>query len=202
MELTIKSFGKRMFQLRDYTPIPIILFILAVANPGGMSFGIGLIVVVLGELVRFYGVWHIGSISRTRTDAVGGQLISNGPFAIVRNPLYIGNLLICMGLVLFSGAVWFLPLFLCLFFFQYHPIVLWEEENLLSKFGSEYREYLERVPRWFPDLEVLLRQLASVNAQTYRLLDDEKKPDFVATLRSERNTLAAIVVLLVLFALR
>ena len=44
-----------------------------------------------GELIRLWGVHHIGAISRTRSQRLG-PLVATGPFALIRNPLYVGNI--------------------------------------------------------------------------------------------------------------
>src|SRR5204863_2475368 len=73
-----------------------------------------------------------------------------GIFSWVRNPLYIGNLLIWLGFVVGSGVLWFLPVALVLFAVEYTLIVRYEEGVLESIFGDEYVAYKRRTPRWFP----------------------------------------------------
>jgi hypothetical protein len=106
-------------------------------------------VTLLGELIRFWGVHHIGAISRTRSERLG-PLVNSGPFAIVRNPLYIGNVLLWVGFALTARLVWLAPVVLVLLGAEYHAIVRWEETLLESKRGEEYRDYVSRVPRWIP----------------------------------------------------
>jgi len=80
-----------------------------------------------------------------------GELSSEGPYSVVRNPLYIGNFL---GAVGFGFAVEqpLLGLTLGLVFILGHPAVVAQEEaNLLRIFGERYREYCSRVPRWIPE---------------------------------------------------
>jgi protein-S-isoprenylcysteine O-methyltransferase Ste14 len=48
-------------------------------------------VTAAGELIRLWGVHHIGAISRTRSQRLG-PLVATGPFALIRNPLYVGNI--------------------------------------------------------------------------------------------------------------
>ena len=56
----------------------------------------GVAVVVFAEALRLWGVHHIGVISRTRSDRLG-PLVASGPFALVRNPLYLGNIMLWVG---------------------------------------------------------------------------------------------------------
>ena len=109
----------------------------------------GAVLTAAGEGIRLWAVHHIGAISRTRSDRLG-PLIRSGPFARVRNPLYLGNILIWVGFALTARLVWMAPVVLILLAFEYHAIVGWEERLLEAKRGAEYRDYCLEVPRWIP----------------------------------------------------
>jgi protein-S-isoprenylcysteine O-methyltransferase Ste14 len=142
---------------------------------------LGVAVTLAGEGLRLWGVHHIGAISRTRADRLG-PLVSSGPFALVRNPLYLGNIAIWIGFALTAGLVWLAPVILILLGLEYHAIVRWEEQLLESRRGQDYRDYTCRVPRWFPRLSNRSALSAVSGAgQSWR-----------ATLFSERGTLLAI----------
>lgn len=178
----LEKAGEILFTLRDYTPIPIIILALLFAEPTVQSLSIGVLVTLLGEAVRTYGVAFIGSISRTRSYS-NGQLIQEGPFRLLRNPLYFGNLVLSFGLSLMP-SVWWLPLVVVgVFYVQYIPIVTWEERKLTRIFGEPYLEYCRNVPtRWFPSLSRLVK-----NGWYER--PDSWKP----ALRSERRTLTSLL---------
>jgi protein-S-isoprenylcysteine O-methyltransferase Ste14 len=116
-------------------------------------------------------------ISRTRGERVG-PLIGDGPFAYVRNPLYLANIALWVGFALCAGVVWMAPLLIVILGVAYHAIVRWEEGLLASRLGAPYLDYMTRVPRWIPR-----RRAASTppRALSWR-----------ATLFSERGTLIAI----------
>ena len=78
------------------------------------------------------------------------RLVTYGIFAWVRNPLYVGNFLIWMGFTIISGVLWFLPIAIVIFAFEYSLIVRYEEGVLESIFGAEYLAYKESTPRWIP----------------------------------------------------
>ena len=78
------------------------------------------------------------------------KLSTQGPFSIVRNPLYVFSFIGTIGFGLFSGHLVILGLLLMLHFMYYPEIVKSEEDFLLKKFGSAYEDYQRRVPRWFP----------------------------------------------------
>ena len=176
--------GEKLFQLRDFTPIPLILILLFAASPSVRSATIGMVLITFGELVRIYSVAFIGSVSRTRNLATtGGALVTTGPFAMVRNPLYVGNFFITFGVAVFGGVFWLIALTFLAFGFQYFCIVRFEERLLVQKFGREYEEYRNSVPAWIP------AHLPSLDALPW--------PDtFSPALKSERRTLAAIGVMI------
>ena len=95
------------------------------------------------------GVSAAGTVTRRRSRDVQ-RLVTYGIFAWMRNPLYVGNLLIWLGFVIGSGLLWFLPIAIVLFALEYSLIVRYEEGVLESIFGSEYVEYKRRTPRWLP----------------------------------------------------
>jgi Phospholipid methyltransferase len=106
-----------------------------------------------GEALRMWAVRHIGVISRTRSDRLG-PLVESGPFAHLRNPLYVGNIALWVGFAITAGLLWLAPIVLVLLSFEYHIIVRWEEHLLESRLGEAYRVYAARVPRWIPKMRV------------------------------------------------
>ena len=140
------------FRNRGYTPIPLAIIILTFASIKIELLPIGVILVVTGELLRLNGVRYAGG--ETRTLKVGASVLcSSGPFAYLRNPLYLGNVIIYAGMVLIAGGefVWILlPTTLTFFFLEYGLIISLEEETLRKKFNEEYGEYLSMVPRLIP----------------------------------------------------
>jgi protein-S-isoprenylcysteine O-methyltransferase Ste14 len=136
-------------------PVPFFIALLFVrageAPPSPQLTAIGVTVVVLGEAIRLWGVHHIGAISRTRTNRLG-PLVDDGPFAMVRNPLYVGNIALWVGFAVIARLVWMAPLLAILLGIEYHAIVRWEEDLLASRLGDPYRDYMTRVPRWIPTL--------------------------------------------------
>ena len=145
--------GEWLFRHRTALPLPIAGAILGLrvgeAAPSAILIAAGVAVTVAGELIRLWGVRHIGAISRTRSDRLG-PLVATGPFALIRNPLYVGNILIWVGFALSARLVWLAPLIVLLLGAEYHAIVRWEESLLVSRLGEAYRDYAARVPRWLP----------------------------------------------------
>ena len=175
--------GGWLFRHRTALPLPIAAAILAIParnDVGGLGLpGAGVAITMLGEAIRLWGVRHIGSISRTRSERLG-PLIDTGPFGYVRNPLYIGNVLLWVGFALTARLWWLAPLTLALLAAEYHAIVGWEERLLVQRIGDAYRDYMRRVPRWIPTLRALDSPRGSTSFT------------WLETLFSERGTLMAI----------
>lgn len=149
------DFRQRLFQYRSYTPVPFLVLMVFFAHPTLSSLLIGFCIVCGGEFLRLWGVAIAGSETRT-TDAVGGTfLITTGPFAYVRNPLYLGNILLYFGAGIMSNALmpWLPWAALIYFFFQYSLIVSLEEEYLVRTFKADFTQYCESVPRFVPSLK-------------------------------------------------
>jgi protein-S-isoprenylcysteine O-methyltransferase Ste14 len=126
------------------------MFILQESTP--LTLLIGFAIALIGELIRFWGVSWAGSETRT-TGGVGGTfLVISGPFAHLRNPLYVGNILLYFGLGIMSFALFpYLQVGAIIFFlFQYYFIVSEEEKYLLEKFKDDYKDYCKNVPPFFP----------------------------------------------------
>tara|TARA_B100001013_G_scaffold341066_1_gene265092 strand:+ start:125 stop:625 length:501 start_codon:yes stop_codon:yes gene_type:complete len=147
-------------------------------------FGGGLL--FLGELIRIYAVSYAGGI--TRTTKVGApSLCTSGPYALTRNPLYFGNMIIFSGVTIITGGiyVWEMFLFVFIFFtFQYGMIIALEEETLVNLFGEDYYNYKNNVPRLFPRL------------QPWKSSDNRSPTPIIKTLKTEKRTLQNIVLIL------
>jgi len=176
--------GGWLFRHRTWLPGPVALVI--VMLPGSESaspflVGAGVGITIVGELIRLWSVYHIGAISRTRSERLG-PLVASGPFALVRNPLYVANIQLWVGFAIAARMLWLAPIVVVLLALEYHAIVRWEEMLLESRLGQAYREYAARVPRWIP----------SFNRGDRGLRRARKGFSWSATLFSERGTLLAI----------
>ena len=146
---SLKSF---FFINRSYTPIPIVIALFYFSSIKILYFSIGLILIFFGEILRIYAVSYAGGKTRTRN--VGASaLCTAGPYSRTRNPLYIGNVIIYLGVVFFSGGplMWqFLFIVLVFFSTQYYFIIQLEEKKLLELFKDKYVNYQKYVPALIP----------------------------------------------------
>lgn len=126
-------------------------------------------------------IWSSGYLTKM------SNLITAGPFALCRNPLYIGSFLACVGYLVMCNnwIAWVLTVPL---FWAFHGgAVAYEEKLLVEKFGDPFREYCARVPR-------LLPRVTSVAG--------EGKFSFGQVLHNrEYNGLMGTLVIILLFAL-
>jgi protein-S-isoprenylcysteine O-methyltransferase Ste14 len=128
----------------------------ACGRPSARSVALGLPLAVAGELVRCWAVGYSGVT--TRNDVVTApKLATGGPYAYVRNPLYIGNFVTAAGFAIaFTGKNSprarraLVAGSLAAMAAVYATIVPHEEAFLRSQFGEEFERYCERVPRVAP----------------------------------------------------
>ncbi len=185
------DFRQILFKYRSYTPIPFLLVLVYVAHPTITSMLIGFCFVILGEFLRFWGVSYAGSETRTTGNVGASYLITKGPFSYVRNPLYLGNMLMYFGFGLMADSPLLALVGLFYFFFQYTMIISLEEEGLMKKFLDEYVKYFQAVPRFVPSMK---KYAGGSHPQP--------EIDMKSGFKSERRTLQAItLVTLILIVL-
>ena len=100
-------------------------------------------------------------------------LVQEGFFAHARNPLYVGNILVLLGLIVIHGSPWFLVFGSAFFLFAYLAITAAEEEFLGKKFGEQYAEYCRRVPRFFLRMAGLRASLQGMSFDWRRVIRKE-----------------------------
>lgn len=117
-------------------------------------FPLALVSVVLGFIGLWLRVWGVGLISAATMSSMTmstERLVTTGIYGLVRNPLYLGDLL------LFIGYGLFLPPLLSAAFITFHLVrtmrlIAFEESLLAERHGVVYEHYLRRVPRLWPRL--------------------------------------------------
>lgn len=117
---------------------------------------VGLMLAVLGVAVRGWAVFHC-NYAQGRKKA----LATTGPYAFMRNPLYIGNALIIAAATVASGLPWLLLISVPWAFAVYSVSIRHEETRVLDRYGDEFVSYAARVPRWIPTAESLYAGLRS-----------------------------------------
>ncbi len=113
----------------------------------------GITFILLGQLFRTSARGYKSEHSQK-----GQVLIQGGPYNLVRNPMYLGILLIGFGIVLMLFEWWVVGIFLAVFITRYILLIFKEERKLLALFPRDYPAYCRRVPRILPSLSVLLER--------------------------------------------
>lgn len=135
-----KPYADFVARLRVPAGFVLVAAFLWFSDPRGKSLALGLPVSLLGLILR---AWAAGHLEKNRALAI------SGPYARVRNPLYIGTLLVAAGFVI-AARRWELGLlFAAVFALVYLPVVELEEQHLAALFPG-FDEYRRRVPRLLP----------------------------------------------------
>jgi protein-S-isoprenylcysteine O-methyltransferase Ste14 len=185
----LKSFRENIFSFRSYTPIPFLLAMVVFAQPTAVTMTLGFAVAAAGEFIRVWGVAYAGSLTRVTGSVGAPKVIVAGPFARVRNPLYVGNVITYVGIGIMSNALfpWLVLIAAVWFGFQYYQIVVLEEGFLEKEFGSTYLEFKYNVPRFIPRLSVYVNPVQSKQLSNWK-----------EAIHSERRTFQALCLVLVI----
>ena len=175
------AIGNFLFKYRNgLFPLVFILCLFnvwpAFGNPSAECWGTlaGVAIALLGQLVRAVTI-GLAYIKRGGKDkkVYAETLVSEGIFSHCRNPLYLGNLLIIVGVGIASNSLLFVIVGLPVFFFSYAAIIAAEENFLRGKFGTEYVSYCQNVPRLIPKLAGIGATLNSMEFHWKRLIVKE-----------------------------
>ena len=153
----------------------------ALANPNRLSLLAGAGFIILGLLLRG---WACGHLTKDR------DLTTSGPYRFTRNPLYLGSLLIGVGVTAASRSWWVAGLFALNFLIFYPVAVRREKEVLQEAFPEAYREFSRAVPLFFPGCKP--NPKAPSSPFTWRLYKENK----------EYRALWAALVFMVLLSLK
>ena len=149
------------YRFRGYLVMPLIIFALFCfrweTELDYLIWPLGVILVFLGFVLRIWAQEHLHYRFKGRM-----SLTMTGPYSLIRNPLYVGNTLMCLGATITSKLLWMAPITLFYCFSIYSLVVQYEEEHLLEKYGEPYQRYLSEIPRWFPRA-VRFRNLGLIN---------------------------------------
>lgn len=121
------------------------IFIFYYSQSSETTFRIGVPLILMGEATR---IWACGFMA-----AKGKILAVDGPFAFVRNPLYVGNFLIGLGVTVISNQIPIYIAFFLGFILVYARTITHEETALSAHFSAEYDQYKKKTPRFLPTLK-------------------------------------------------
>jgi protein-S-isoprenylcysteine O-methyltransferase Ste14 len=189
--------GNWLFRWRSYLPLVIIslfLFALHEYKYPGNSEKIDHLWEVFCLIISFFGlgirILTIGytpkrTSGRNTRKHVAETLNRKGMYSVVRNPLYLGNFFMGLGVALFSYLWWLIIIYILVFWLYYERIIFAEEAYLVDKFGNEYLEWANSTPVFIPKFSKY------------------QKPDLPFSLRNvlkrEYNSFFAVILVIFIF---
>ncbi|MFH0753319.1 MAG: isoprenylcysteine carboxylmethyltransferase family protein [Candidatus Omnitrophota bacterium] len=132
---------KRLFRLRFAVLYPLAVYLVFFTVPTDASMRAGAVFMVAGMFMR---LWSNGYAIKL------DKLTTSGPYAYVRNPLYVGTGLILVGVVVMLQVLWLGLAALVVMGFVYKRTILNEQKMLTDKFGTDFLDYCARVPAMWP----------------------------------------------------
>lgn len=164
---------------------PVVYAVLVFKSPPlfpdyGVALAVGFTVALLGQFLRAItiGLEYIIRGGRNR-QVYAEKLVQGGIFAHCRNPLYVGNVMIIIGVGLASNSLLFVCTAIPFFLFAYRAIIAAEENFLRNKFGQEFDDYCARVNRVVPNFSGLSQTLSGMRFNWRRLITAEYGSTFV-----------------------
>jgi protein-S-isoprenylcysteine O-methyltransferase Ste14 len=176
--------GNYLYHHRNYL-FPVFYALLFVKSPiifedYRIPLVIGFIIALSGEAIRVMtvGLKYIVRGGKNRK-VYAEDLVTDGLFSHCRNPLYVGNVMIIVGLGVMSNSLYFNLIMSPLFIFIYQAIIQAEEDFLRNKFGDSFDQYCQKTNRWLPRLEGLRDTLSSMEFNWRRVIVKEYTSTFI-----------------------
>lgn len=189
--------GKWLFRWRSYLPLMLIGFsLIAMRNYEYLGYSevfdhlweaFCLIISFFGLGIRIFTIGHVpkGTSGRNTKKQIADSLNTTGMYSVVRNPLYLGNFFMGLGIALFTHIWWLMIIYILVFWVYYERIIFAEEVYLRIKFGNEFLNWAAVTPAIFPKFS------------NYR------KPNlpfsFKTVLRREYNGFFAVIIVMFVF---
>ncbi len=171
--------GNWLFRHRSYLPLLLAIFVvLALIQKMPLDDyptiqkiynGFCILISVIGLWVRIITIGQVPkrTSGRNTRSQIADTLNTTGIYSMVRHPLYLGNFLMWLGVILYTEHIWFIVFFCVLYALYYERIMLAEEEFLAKKFGKAYEVWSQTTPVFIPkfrskrksDLEFSLRNV-------------------------------------------
>ncbi|WP_291402591.1 isoprenylcysteine carboxylmethyltransferase family protein [Daejeonella sp.] len=148
-----------------------------------------LLVSFLGFFIRIYTVGYSrpNTSGRNTEEQVADELNTTGIYSIMRNPLYVGNFFMWLGIAMLTSNFWFIISFILFYFLYYERIIFTEEQFLKNKFGDTFINWARKTP-------IIVPNYSSFKKTGYNF-------NWKKVLRQEKNGFAALLIIFCLFDL-
>lgn len=185
------SIGNFFFKYRNWLFIVLYLLLFIPSPPlfGEERFGLnyyliplifGLAITITGQLIRGATIGLAYIIRGGKEGKVyAEELVTTGIFSHCRNPLYVGNILMLLGVGVLSNSLIYVLVIIPLFMLIYQAIVLAEENFLRRKFGESFERYCKSVNRWIPSLKGINKTFASMEFKWKRWILKEYNTQYI-----------------------
>ncbi len=132
------------FVLQSVLPLP-----WAVGSAREMLQGTGFVAIAVAALIYFLAIRELWK-HKTTVNPIGrsSHLVTSGPFAVSRNPIYLANIVLTCGIGLAAGVPWLFAIAIATGLLEQQFAIVREEKHLESHFGKAWRDYAKRVRRW------------------------------------------------------
>jgi protein-S-isoprenylcysteine O-methyltransferase Ste14 len=139
----LNDIRRRRGRYRQFIGIAFVILVSIAGKPKAFLFFTGAVLVIPGIAVR---MWASGHIKKDKA------LATDGPYAYVRHPLYVGNLTLGVGFALASGLWWGLPLFIAIVLIFYPPAIRSEDAKLQRLFTEDWEQWYKETRALIPRL--------------------------------------------------
>jgi len=209
---SFESEGNWLFKRRGQ--IPVVLFLLAIPAVLTSDYSmispfrlriidtVAILTSFAGLVIRSYtiGTTPKGTSGRNTEKQVAEVLNNTGIYSVVRHPLYLGNFLMWIGIVIYTLNPWFVIVVCLLYWLYYERIMFAEERFLEKKFGQAYLDWSLKAPAFIPQFSkfisspvpfsmksVLRREYSGVLATVFGFLFVDALRDYSVHRRFELN---------------
>jgi protein-S-isoprenylcysteine O-methyltransferase Ste14 len=175
--------GAFSFKYRGYM-LPVAVILLLIPSPPitwdpAVAGWIGFLIAVVGQICRIVTIGLAYIIRGGKDHKVYAEtLVTTGLYSHVRNPMYVGNFFLVVGLGIASNSWVFALVGIPLSLGMHKAIVAAEENFLRNKFGPQFDEFCARVPRWVPRLSGLAHTISEMHFEWRRVVATEYAATF------------------------
>jgi protein-S-isoprenylcysteine O-methyltransferase Ste14 len=143
LERFLRDIRYRRDRFRQFIGVSFVILVSLAGRPNETLFIIGAVCAILGIAAR---LWASGHIKKNKA------LATDGPYAYVRHPLYVGNITLGVGFCLASGLWWSYPLFIGIVLIFYPHAIRHEDEKLHHMFKEDWEQWSKKTRALIPRL--------------------------------------------------
>jgi protein-S-isoprenylcysteine O-methyltransferase Ste14 len=187
----VSRLGHFVFRYRDYLAPSVLLAVLLLTRPRPLLGSerldvwmdvLGIALALVGQTIRVLVIGYAYIVrGGIKKKVAAPRLVCEGFYAHSRNPMYLGNFFLILGLAVIYNSVWVYALVLPVLYFGLLSIVRAEEAFLGDKFGEQYADYCRAVNRFLPDVRGLRARLRGMRFDWKRVLRKEYGTTFTWT---------------------